>query len=279
MPSVTDRAVGTAPPVPAAVLDAFGLTGPAHELPGGEGRSVRVGEASLKPTEDGPEARWTAELLTRVAADGFRLARPLRALDGRWVVDGWSASRFVEGAPGAAGRWEELLAAARAFHAALSSAPQPTFLASRTHRWAVADRVAWGEASVTPLPDVGPLLSRLESSRLLVTADCQLVHGDLSGNVLFAEGQPPAIIDFSPYWRPAAYADAIIAVDGLLWFGADPELLNRADSSPDFPQLLVRALIFRLVAMNERARETAADLRDELAGFDVTASAVEELLR
>ena len=259
------------------MLDAFGLTGPAQPLPGGEGRSVRVGAAVLKPAEDRPEARWTAELLTRVEADGFRLARPLRALDGRWVVDGWSASRFVEGESGPAGRWAELLAAARAFHAALSCAPRPTFLASRTHRWAVADRVAWGEASVMPLPEVAPVLSRLESSRLPVTAGCQLVHGDLSGNVLFADGQPPTIIDFSPYWRPAAYADAIIAVDGLLWFDAEPDLLRLAASSPDFPQLLVRALIFRLVAMNERARDTAADLRDELASFDVAASSVEAL--
>jgi uncharacterized protein (TIGR02569 family) len=276
---MTARASGPAPPVPAAVLDAFGLTGSARPLPGGEGHSVRVGAAVLKPTEDGPEARWTAELLTRVEAAGFRLARPLRALDGRWVVDGWSASGFVEGEPGAAGRWRELLAAARALHAALSYAPPPTFLASRTHRWAVADRVAWGEASVAALPDVAPLLARLESSRLPVTANCQLVHGDLSGNVLFADGQPPAIIDFSPYWRPAAYADAVIAVDGLLWFDAGPDLLSLADSAPDFPQLLVRALIFRLVATNERARDTAADLRDELAAFEAAAAAVEALLR
>jgi prepilin-type processing-associated H-X9-DG protein len=132
---------------------------------------------------------------------------------------------------------------------------------------------------VTPLPEVAPLLSRLESSRLPVTADCQLVHGDLSGNVLFADGLPPAIIDFSPYWRPAAYADAIIAVDGLLWFDAAPELLRFAQSSPDFPQFLLRALIFRLVAMNERARDTVVDLGDELASFDWAASAVEALLR
>ncbi len=276
---MTARPSGAEPPVPAAVLDAFGLTGPAQQLPGGEGHSVRVGAAVLKPTEDGPEARWTAELLTRVESVGFRLARPLRALDGRWVVDGWSASGFVAGESGAAGRWGELLAAARAFHAALASAPPPTLLASRTHRWAVADRVAWAEASVTALPEVATLLSRLESSRLPITADCQLVHADLSGNVLFADGQPPAIIDFSPYWRPAAYADAVIAVDGLLWFGAGPELLRLADSSPDFPQLLVRALIFRLVAMNERARDTAADPRDELAAFHQTAAAVESLLR
>jgi uncharacterized protein (TIGR02569 family) len=171
------------------------------------------------------------------------------------------------------------LAAARAFHASLSTAPKPGFLASRTHRWAVADRVAWEEASASALPEVATLLSRLESLRRPVTADCQLVHGDLSGNVLFASGKPPAIIDFSPYWRPVAYADAVIAVDGLLWFDAGPDLLRLAEHPPDFPQLLMRALIFRLVAMSERARDTGADLGDELAVFDEATSSVEALLR
>lgn len=43
----------------------------------------------------------------------------------------------------------------------------------------------------------------------------QLVHGDIAGNVLFAAGQSPAVIDFSPYWRPPGYALAVAAVDLL----------------------------------------------------------------
>ncbi|MGH3248038.1 MAG: phosphotransferase [Trebonia sp.] len=31
----------------------------------------------------------------------------------------------------------------------------------------------------------------------------QLIHADLAGNVLFADGMPPAVIDFSPLERPA----------------------------------------------------------------------------
>ena len=30
-----------------------------------------------------------------------------------------------------------------------------------------------------------------------------LIHADLAGNVLFADGMPPAVIDFSPLERPA----------------------------------------------------------------------------
>jgi uncharacterized protein (TIGR02569 family) len=266
--------------IPQSVLDAFGLTGAVDLLPGGEGHSVRVGSVVLKPAEDGDETRWVAELLTRLTETGFRLARPVRARDGRWVVDGWSASGLVAGETGPAGRWPLLLAAARSFHAGLRTTARPAFLALRTHRWALADRVAWGESTFEPLPDVRPLMDRLTAVRRPVSADCQLVHGDLSGNVLFADGLTPAIIDFSPYWRPAAYADAIIAVDGLLWYRADPGLLTLAGAAtPDFPQLLVRALIFRLVAHNESARLSEGSSPDELEKFEAVESEVESLVR
>ena len=272
MRSMSDRPA--APVLPAAVIDAFGLRGAAVPLPGGEGRCVRVGAAVLKPVEDSPETTWVSELLSSVEERGFRLARPMRARDGRWVVAGWSASRFVEGEAGPSGRWAELVSAARALHAALRSAPEPAFLAGRTHRWAVADRVAWGEARVEPHPEVAPLLYRLEAALRPVTSPCQLVHGDLSGNVLFADAQLPAIIDFSPYWRPASYADAIVAVDGLLWFDAGRDVLELAWSSQDFPQMLLRALIFRLVAFNEAARGAADEVLDELTRFRTVVSCV-----
>jgi uncharacterized protein (TIGR02569 family) len=264
--------------IPQNVLDAFGLTGAVDLLPGGEGQSVRVGSVVLKPADDGDETSWVAELLTRLDEAGFRIARPVRARDGRWVVDGWSASRLVAGETGPAGRWPLLLAAARAFHTALRPIARPAFLALRTHRWALADRVAWGESTVEPLPDVRPLLDRLTALRRPVSADHQLVHGDLSGNVLFADGLQPAIIDFSPYWRPAAYADAIIAVDGILWYGADPALLTLAGTTPDFPQLLVRAVIFRLVAHNEHVRLSESSSPDELAQFEAAVREVESLV-
>lgn len=61
----------------------------------------------------------------------------------------------------------------------------------RTHRWAVADRVAWGEAVLDPVPQVMALHERLERRRAPVTLVDQLIHGDLSGNVLFANGCDP----------------------------------------------------------------------------------------
>src|SRR5690348_13460144 len=74
-----------------------------------------------------------------------------------------------------------------------------------------------------------------------------LIHGDLGGNVLFAPGQPPAVIDFSPYWRPAGLALAVAAVDALTWSGADPAILDQLADQPDLDQLLARAHVGRLV--------------------------------
>ncbi|MEY9932945.1 hypothetical protein ABH926_007598 [Catenulispora sp. GP43] len=106
----------------------------------------------------------------------------------------------------------------------------------------------------------------------------QVIHGDLSGNVLTASGRLPAVIDFSPYWRPAAYADAIVVVDGLLWFGAGPDQLALASTGADFPQMLVRALLFRLVALNEKARSFGMECLDgELELFEPVVALVREL--
>ena len=75
----------------------------------------------------------------------------------------------------------------------------------------------------------------------------QLIHGDLGGNVLFADGEPPAVIDFSPYWRPAGLALAVAAVDALTWSGADPAILDDLAGLPELDQLLARAHVGRLV--------------------------------
>jgi hypothetical protein len=107
----------------------------------------------------------------------------------------------------------------------------------------------------------------------------QVIHGDLTGNVLFVAGQAPAIIDFSPYWRLAAYADAIVAVDGLLWFGAGRELVTAAATGPGFPQMLVRASLFRLVALNEKVRIFDLDgLESELKTFEPAIGCIRELV-
>ena len=236
---------------PAAVLGRFGAGGVEPEaLAGGQATVWRAGEVVLKPLDMSIEAlRWQAEVLSSVVPDDFRVAAPLRSLDGELVVEGWTAWPLLAG--GAAARWPEIVAVGERFHRALAGVPRPSgLLEARTDAWARADRVAWGELDAGRLAAV-PEVARLLAARRPVDALSQLVHGDLSGNVLFADGLAPAVIDFSPYWRPPAYASAIVLSDAVLWHGAPVELL--ADG-----QFLVRALLFRLLSERDPAAAAAA---------------------
>jgi uncharacterized protein (TIGR02569 family) len=238
------------------VLAAFGVAGEPVPLAGGQGRSVRVGGCVLKPLDgSAAAAEWAVTLWERLppGATEFRVPKPLRAADGRCVVRGWTASEFLPGEPGPRGRWEEVAVVGRALHAALRSVPRPTFLDGRTHPWAVADRVAWGEQEVRVAPALAEPYERARALVRPVRLPSQLVHGDLAGNVLFAPGGLPTVIDFSPYWRPTLYAEAVVAVDGLLWSDLPPARLAAWHEGPCWQGMLARALIFRLVAQSELA--------------------------
>lgn len=222
------------------MLAAFGSTGRPEALSGGTGSSVRVGDVVLKPAGDEPEATWLAKLQHELRPADVRTPRPLRATDGRWVVDGWTAAAYLPGAERPR-RLADVITASRHLHTALADVPRPYFLDRRTHRWALADRVAWGETTA----DLGPLGRRLEAGQRPLHLRRQLVHCDLSGNVLFHDAEPPAVIDLSLYWRPVPYAEAIVAVDALLWYGAGPDVLKLVEHD-DATQLLRRAAVFRL---------------------------------
>ena len=114
--------------------------------------------------------------------------------------------------------------------------------------WETGDRVAWSEQ---PYPTVADVLDALQP----VDDAPQLIHGDLTGNVLFHETLPPAIIDFAPYYRPAQYASAIVVADALCWEGAPSELAAAVD-----PQYLLRALIYRGVTSIEFGSDGAREL-------------------
>jgi len=130
--------------------------------------------------------------------------------------------------------------------------PTPPFLQTRTEPWTIADRVAWGEL---PIQDVlqSPHLQQLSASLRPIHAPCQIIHGDLTGNVLFSDHHAPAVIDVSPYWRPVEFASAIVVADALVWEGANEHLVDSVAGSPDFAQYLLRALIFRRVTEEVRS--------------------------
>lgn len=203
---------------------------------------------------------WLADLLGGVQdSQEFRVAPYVRATDGAWIVGGWAATRWIDGAP-MQGRWHDVLRVSAAFHAALASVnvrPHP-LLRERSDPWAIGDRVAWNEDRARPSL-AAPVAGVLDRLRALLAATHsrepdQLIHGDLGGNVLFPRepNVPPAVIDIAPYYRPAAYADAVIVADAVAWEGAPRELADDfAEGRPSGKELLARAVAYRLIAAAE----------------------------
>lgn len=260
------------------VLGAFGLSGEPVVLTGGLDPAYRVGDVVLKRADSADEVAWKSELLARIAESGFRVARPARALDDSWTADGWMASRYVEG-PLEPKDWGQMIEAASAFHAALAAEPRPSFLDSLDHRWARAHRAVWEEGQVEPLEVVRPRLERLRSLVGRVSSVPQLIHSDLAGNVLFAEGRFPAILDFSPWWAPVSYAEGILVADALLWHGAGIEILGLVAEPTAFPETLARGALFRLLAVNEGAKEGHPEYLEELPRYDRLIALIEAWTR
>lgn len=264
VPAPQDHQSAGETPLPGAeVLAAFGLHGEPRRMSGGRGSCVRVGDAVLKPVDADPDAvDWMAATMASVTERGFRVARPIPTTQGRWSFDGWTASQHLVGAEPdhrRAPRWDEILATGDAFHRALAHLARPAFLDRRDDPWQLGDHAAWHDAGphgnehVIVPGLIEPYEQLLALRRRLPVGRRQLIHGDLTGNVLLAPGLPPAVIDFSPYWRPPAFGAAIVVGDAVLWHGAGADLITRAAAQrgPDFVQFVVRALVYRLVTTNE----------------------------
>lgn len=236
----------------------------------------RCGEVVLSMVADHARAAWSAKVRETLFVDGVRLARPVRSTDGRYVVAGWRADTYVAGTPEP--RHDEVVSAAVRLHEATAKLERPRFLTQPpVAPWAdvdvfiAADRAAWEERPLHSLPPgarVAPgtadgqksveLINQLASLRRPTKSPSQLVHGDLYGTVLFAGTAAPGITDIIPYWRPPAWAAGVVVVDALSWGEADDALIERWSPLPEWPQMLLRALIFRLAVHALHPRSTAA---------------------
>ncbi len=246
---------------PQSVLFAFGLRGPAVRLKGGQGTSWRVDDAILKPQVDPGFQQWLGTEVAAIDQRGFRLPAVRQAVDGSWVVEGWAAQSAMPGSTCAEAvvGWRAIIDASLALHDATAALPRPAFVDLRIDPWAVADRAAWGEVPGMVAPELRDLVKRLHPG-LAPLGPSQLVHGDLTDNVLLVPGGPPTIIDFSPYWRPPSYAEGIVIADALCWHNAPPEVLDEVDVSA---AAVARGLLFRILAASRIHPRQGGELVDE----------------
>jgi uncharacterized protein (TIGR02569 family) len=228
-------------------LEGFAVRGDPQPLEGGENISWLVGDTVLKRVDvPEPQLEWQASLFVGLKDDAaFRVPCAVRSESGSLVVDGWYAMTYLPGRH-ERGRWVDIVLAGEAFHQAVASVPRPTFIDTREDPWAIGDRVAWGELAIGSVPETKHL-RRLTDHLRAIDSPSQLIHGDLTGNVLFDDVLPPAILDLSPYFRPPTFASAIVVADALVWEGADASLLEEVARDANFPQYLLRACIYRAV--------------------------------
>ncbi|WP_020662420.1 TIGR02569 family protein [Amycolatopsis benzoatilytica] len=205
------------------------------------------GDVVFKPVGDRSQALWTARALDFADDPGLRIAKPVRSRDGRWIVGGWSAWRQVSGT--AEHRCDEAVLAAVRLHRATADLPRPDFLSGRDDRDAIADRIAWEDLDrALPEDKGGRWFEILAPSRRPVKLPLQVAHGELLAGLLFDGDAAPGVVDFVPYYRPGEWGAAIAAVDSLVWGGATAALLERWAHLPEWPQLLLRAVLFRLAS-------------------------------
>ena len=216
---------------------------------------------------------WLSDTLSRVEVPDLRVARPVRATDGRWIIGGWAAGRYLPGRP--EHRHDPIMLAALKLAQATADLPRPRFLSARKGPDALADKIAWGEAKIPVEVTRGEgWFEVLAPARRPVRLPEQIAPGDLFGTVLFDGPSPPGIVEFEPYFRPAEWGAAIAAIDAVAWGGADIEFLRRWSHLPEWSQLLLRAVLFRLAGNSLNPRGTAA----ALDGLRAAAASVSELL-
>ena len=228
------------------VFAAFGASETPERMAGGQGRTWRSGQVVLRPADDSDEAAWKAQVLAELdGSEAFTVPRPIRDDRGEWVRDGWEALEWIPGAADET-RVVDIVRAGEAFHRAIAELSRPSFIAASNNPWSKADRIAWGE-EILPADE---LLELLVGEYRPIDTPAQVIHGDLLGNVLFAEGRPPAVIDWAPYWRPPGLGAAIAVVDAACWQGYSLAALVDDYGITQWRQLLLRALTFRMATLH-----------------------------
>lgn len=221
-----------------------------RRLPGGAGHVWTDGRLVLKPVGCVPEHAWVCETYAAWDSEDVRVPEPVepRGVDDvAWSADGWGAHVFMPGRDvELVGELARVKEASDAFHHSIKSLPRPDFMDVRDDPWAFGDRLAWEAAEPEGDDETLDVIRRLREHVVSVGTPAQLIHGDILPNVLVADGLPPAVIDWPPYFRPVGTANAVAVTDAVTFRGASLSLLDEWETGEDWNQLLVRALLYRL---------------------------------
>lgn len=166
------------------VLNAFGTNATPVLLAGGQNTSYLCGNTVIKPEENESKVNWISQTFSELKIDEIRIPQPIKANSGKWIYNGWNAHAFIEGET-TKSRWHEKIKICRKFHQAIENLEKPDFIGKRTNPWEVADRMTWGDTKLQYGEKLKPVLSRLEPLVKPISLKSQIIHGDMTGNILF----------------------------------------------------------------------------------------------
>jgi len=233
---------------PTKVINNFGISGKIKKFSGGQGTTYLVGNTVLKPTSNELGLNWRAELLSKLRTNQIRVPKYIKSKNNKFVESGWAAYHYLEGKHYKK-RFKEKKEVSEKFHFLIKDIPFPKFMGAGNDPWSKADKMAWEEIPLKCHTKLKPYAIKLKSRFKPIKLKNQVIHADID-NILFSKDKPPAVIDFSPSFRPADFALAILVVDSLVWNGASRKILTLFKEKKEFTQLLLRAELRRILEIS-----------------------------
>ncbi len=214
-------------------------------LAGGQNESVKAGNLVLKPVYEAEKYIWLGACLNQIDLGDLQVAVPIKSRAGNFVEDNIGATRYFD-AQFFPDRLEEKLNACRSLNSIISKISKPSSFDSWENPWTKAQGIAWSQSASSQL-EIPKEIRALLNIRTRLEMPDQLVHVDLAGNILFDKNERPVVIDFTPGFYPKEYAEVLLLVDSIAWYGAPIESLDLLNVDRLLKeQLILRGLIFRL---------------------------------
>lgn len=235
--------------IPNSVRNAFALEGKAMPLEGGQATSMRFDDVVIKPVDDPAYYNFASHIFYDLKPNGYRISKPLKTSDGKFIVDGYGASEFKDGKHDFH-RLDNILDVSQKLHQDLQGLKDYP-LPKTNNPWAYAHEVLWRDEQIPQNwhKQTDQLISFILNSLVEINLPHQIIHSDIGGNVLFHDYLLPLVIDFSPTYAPYAYANAIAVCDNIAWGEYDLNALELLQPFSHYQEMIKYAVAFRVLTM------------------------------
>ncbi len=247
------------------ILKEFNISGEAEQLEGGQGTSIRVGDAVFKPIENIPAHTFIASAWNMLESENYRIVKHLVSKNNSFVEMGWGATRFEPMLEDDTAI-EKKLVASKYLHEDLSKLGILT-LPFSDDPWTKANKTLWHNLPYEQHADeeVHALCTMILDSLKPIDDEYQLIHADLASNTLFCKDGHPIVIDFSPAIAPVTYAHAILVSDSIAWKNAPLDSLKLLEPFENYKEYVKYAIAFRIVTA---AYQTSPNFPDALTEWE-----------